>query len=197
MKLGKTVLFGGLLAAGLGFSFGSNADAAEVYTVQSGDTLFSISQAFVGDDSLIDTLVADNEIADRNLIYVGQQLTIDTEGTVTTAPAEVAETTETAQESTEPAYQAEATQSTEQADTTETTSTATTSSAKEWIAQKESSDSYTAQNGRYYGRYQLDSSYLNGDYSAANQEKVADNYVAERYGSWEAAQSFWLANGWY
>ncbi|MDU5670229.1 MAG: peptidase M23, partial [Enterococcus faecium] len=72
-----------------------------------------------------------------------------------------------------------------------------TSSAKEWIAQKESSGSYTATNGRYIGRYQLDSSYLNGDYSAANQEKVAEQYVASRYGSWEAAKAFWEANGWY
>lgn len=71
------------------------------------------------------------------------------------------------------------------------------SSAKEWIAQKESGGSYTAQNGRYYGRYQLDSSYLGGDYSAANQERVADQYVANRYGSWEAAQQFWLTHGWY
>lgn len=71
------------------------------------------------------------------------------------------------------------------------------SSAKEWIAQKESGGSYTAQNGRYYGRYQLDSSYLGGDYSAANQERAADQYVANRYGSWEAAQQFWLTHGWY
>lgn len=71
------------------------------------------------------------------------------------------------------------------------------SSAKEWIAQKESGGSYTAQNGRYYGRYQLDSSYLGGDYSAANQERVADQYVANRYGSWEAAQQFWMSHGWY
>ena len=40
-------------------------------------------------------------------------------------------------------------------------------------------------------------SYLNGDYSPANQERVADQYVAGRYGSWDAAKSFWLANGWY
>lgn len=73
----------------------------------------------------------------------------------------------------------------------------TSSSAKEWIAQKESGGSYTAQNGRYYGRYQLDSSYLGGDYSAANQERVADQYVANRYGSWEAAQQFWMSHGWY
>ncbi|MDK7294122.1 peptidoglycan-binding protein LysM, partial [Streptococcus pasteurianus] len=69
--------------------------------------------------------------------------------------------------------------------------------AKEWIAQKESSGSYTAQNGQYYGRYQLSLSYLNGDLSAENQEKVADDYVAGRYGSWSAAKTFWLANGWY
>ncbi|WP_457769256.1 aggregation-promoting factor C-terminal-like domain-containing protein, partial [Lactobacillus gasseri] len=35
------------------------------------------------------------------------------------------------------------------------------------------------------------------DYSAANQERVADNYVKSRYGSWTNAQSFWQANGWY
>lgn len=62
---------------------------------------------------------------------------------------------------------------------------------------KESSGSYTAQNGQYYGRYQLSLSYLNGDLSAENQEKVADAYVAGRYGSWSAAKAFWLANGWY
>ena len=70
-------------------------------------------------------------------------------------------------------------------------------SAKEWIAQKESSGSYTARNGQYYGRYQLSVSYLNGDLSAENQEKVADAYVSGRYGSWSAAKAFWLANGWY
>lgn len=71
------------------------------------------------------------------------------------------------------------------------------SSAKEWIAQKESSGSYDATNGQYIGRYQLSASYLNGDYSPENQERVADQYVAGRYGSWENAQAFWLSNGWY
>lgn len=72
-----------------------------------------------------------------------------------------------------------------------------TSSAKEWIAQRESGGSYTAQNSRYIGRYQLDSAYLNGDYSPANQERVANKYVSDRYGSWDNAKAFWLAHGWY
>lgn len=69
--------------------------------------------------------------------------------------------------------------------------------AKNWIAQHESSGSYTAQNGQYIGKYQLSASYLHGDYSPANQERTADNYVKGRYGSWTAAQAFWRANGWY
>ena len=75
--------------------------------------------------------------------------------------------------------------------------TGDSSSAKEWIAQKESGGSYSATNYRYIGRYQLDSSYLGGDHSPENQERVADAYVDGRYGSWEAAKQFWLANGWY
>lgn len=73
----------------------------------------------------------------------------------------------------------------------------TVGSAKEAIAMAESGGSYTATNGQYIGRYQLSSSYLGGDYSAENQERVADNYVAQRYGSWEAAWAFHQANGWY
>ncbi len=50
---------------------------------------------------------------------------------------------------------------------------------------------------QYYGRYQLTITYLNGDLSPENQEKVANEYVTSRYGSWSAAKNFWLANGWY
>ena len=69
--------------------------------------------------------------------------------------------------------------------------------AKSWIASRESGGSYSAQNGQYIGKYQLSAAYLNGDYSAANQERVANNYVTNRYGSWAAAKQFWQANGWY
>lgn len=87
--------------------------------------------------------------------------------------------------------------------TTNTTSSYTSSatgseaSAKAWIANRESGGSYTARNGQYIGKYQLSSAYLNGDYSATNQERVADNYVQSRYGSWTAAKNFWLSHGWY
>lgn len=80
---------------------------------------------------------------------------------------------------------------------TSTTATSGGSSAQEWIASRESGGSYTAQNGRYIGKYQLDASYLNGDYSPANQERVAAQYAQSRYGSWEAAQAFWQAHGWW
>ncbi|EGP5526096.1 LysM peptidoglycan-binding domain-containing protein, partial [Enterococcus faecium] len=200
----KTLLFGTTLAAGAAFFMGTTAHADEAYTVQSGDTLSTISQKYVGDNSLINAIAESNSISDINLIYSGQQLTIPTEGStqaaaepqaaVQEAPvqaepvqAEQPVVQETVQTETQAAPVAET-----QSATTETTTTATsTNAAKEWIAQKESSGSYTATNGRYIGRYQLDSSYLNGDYSAANQEKVAEQYVASRYGSWEAAKAFW------
>lgn len=201
----KTLLFGTTLAAGAAFFMGTTAHADEAYTVQSGDTLSTISQKYVGDNSLINAIAESNSISDINLIYSGQQLTIPTEGsaqaaaepqaTVQEAPvqAEQPVVQETVQTETQAAPVAET-----QSATTETTTTATsTNAAKEWIAQKESGGSYTATNGRYIGRYQLDASYLNGDYSAANQERVAEQYVTSRYGSWDAAKTFWLANGWY
>ncbi|EGP4984721.1 LysM peptidoglycan-binding domain-containing protein [Enterococcus faecium] len=208
----KTLLFGTTLAAGAAFFMGTTAHADEAYTVQSGDTLSAISQKYVGDNSLINAIAESNSISDINLIYSGQQLTIPTEGSAQVA-AEPQAAVQEAPVQTEP-VQAEqpVVQETVQTETqaapvaetqpapavTETAATpASTSSAKEWIAQKESSGSYTATNGRYIGRYQLDSSYLNGDYSAANQERVAEQYVTSRYGSWEAAKAFWEANGWY
>ena len=189
MKLGKTFLFGSLLAAGTGMAFGGqDAHAAEKYTVESGDTLSKISHKFAGDNSLVEVIAKANKISNVNMIFAGQELTIDKEGKAeAAAPAEQAAAP--VQEAPAPAEQAVA-------PVTETVP-ATSSSAKEWIAQKESGGSYSATNGQYIGRYQLSASYLNGDYSAENQERVADQYVTSRYGSWEGAQSFWLANGWY
>lgn len=100
-------------------------------------------------------------------------------------------------------YSASTTSSSTSASTASASTSSSTSSssseeaAKAWIASKESGGSYTASNGNYYGKYQLSLSYLNGDTSAANQEKVANSYVQSRYGSWTAAKAFWQDNGWY
>lgn len=70
-------------------------------------------------------------------------------------------------------------------------------SAKDYIAQRESGGNYEAQNGQYYGKYQLQIDMLGGDLSPENQEETAERYVMERYGSWENAQEFWDNHGWY
>ena len=161
------------LLAGLFFPIAVNADS---YTVKSGDTLSAIAKE---KNTTVDAIAKKNKISNVNLITVGQVLEIEDEKATTNT--------------------------TEQATTSKATTTVSASdglsaedaAAKEWIAQKESSGSYTAQNGQYYGRYQLSLSYLNGDLSEANQEKVANQYVVNRHGSWSAAKNFWLANGWY
>ena len=81
--------------------------------------------------------------------------------------------------------------------TTSTAGNGDETAVREWIAGKESGGSYTVTNGQYIGKYQLSASYLNGDYSAENQERVANNYVSSRYGSWTNAKQHWLQNGWY
>ena len=150
--------------------------SAESYTVKSGDTLSAIARE---KNTSVDAIAQKNKISNVNLITVGQVLEIEDDKATTNT--------------------------TEQATTSKATTTVSASdglsaedaAAKEWIAQKESSGSYKAQNGQYYGRYQLSLSYLNGDLSPENQEKVANQYVVNRYGSWSAAKNFWLANGWY
>lgn len=204
MKSLKTILFGTTLAAGAALFMGTSAHADEAYTVQSGDTLSTISKKYVGDNSLIQTIAEANSISNIHLIFSGQELTIPT-GEQAAAPVATQAPVEPVQETApvvetpvvEQAPVVEEAPVVEQAPATEVAVSTGTNDAKEWIAQKESSGSYTATNGRYIGRYQLDSSYLNGDYSAANQERVAEQYVASRYGSWDAAKAFWLANGWY
>lgn len=70
-------------------------------------------------------------------------------------------------------------------------------SARAFIVMKESGGNYNARNGRYVGAYQLTNTYLNGDYSPENQDRVAEQYVRNRYGSWMNAANFWVSHGWY
>lgn len=200
----KTGLVG--VAVALAFLAPSLTFAQETttYTVKSGDTLSGIAEKY---NTTVEKLAEKNKIKDIHLIYVDQVLVIDGEASATsTTSAATAEAPVAAPAATETTtYEAPAASVTVAEETVATTETSASTStvsgseaeAKEWIAQKESGGSYTATNGRYIGRYQLTDSYLNGDYSAENQERVADAYVAGRYGSWTAAKNFWLNNGWY
>ena len=183
------------------------AQETKTYTVKPGDTLSEIAETY---NTTVEKLAKLNNIKNVDLIFIDQVLVIDgaapvAETTTTEAPvAEVEETpavAETVVEETtyEETYEAPASApaAAESYSAPAATVSGSEAEAKEWIAQKESGGSYTATNGQYIGRYQLTDSYLNGDYSAANQERVADAYVAGRYGSWSAAKNFWLNNGWY
>ena len=227
MKLSKkaakiTAAIAGAVALGTVATTATTANADSIYTVQAGDTLSGISYKLGHDLTFVDTLASNNQIADKNVIYVGQKLVIKDDGEVAPATAQQAATlpsatsqntasqapvSQNSQASQAQASQAPAQQTvsaTTQYANAAATNTGYTSSvagndaaAKAWIAGRESGGSYTARNGQYVGKYQLSASYLNGDFSAANQERVADQYVASRYGSWSAAQAFWQSHGWY
>ena len=187
----------------------ASAQETVTYTVKPGDTLSEIAEKY---NTTAEKLAAKNNIKDIHLIYVDQVLVIEgtasstataTSATTYEAPVATEETSEAttyeevAETTTYEAPAATASTSYEEESYTASTVSGSEAEAKEWIAQKESGGSYTATNGRYIGRYQLTDSYLNGDYSAENQERVADAYVSGRYGSWTAAKNFWLNNGWY
>ncbi|MEL0445279.1 LysM peptidoglycan-binding domain-containing protein [Streptococcus pneumoniae] len=180
-----------------------SAQESSTYTVKEGDTLSEIAETH---NTTVEKLAENNHIDNIHLIYVGQELVIDGPVAPASTPAPTTYAAPAAQDETVSAPVAETTEVVEETpvvseavaeETVASTVSGSEAEAKEWIAQKESGGSYTATNGRYIGRYQLTDSYLNGDYSAENQERVADAYVAGRYGSWTAAKNFWLNNGWY
>ena len=162
------------------------ANADMVYTVQSGDTLSSISYKFAKDNSLINEIAKDNNLSDINQLHVGQKLLIKGNGEI--APLNDNDQNAASQNSNEDKDAAQKTSQSANLSSSE-------QAAKEWIAQRESGGSYTAQNGVHYGRYQLDLAYLGGDLSPQHQEEVAQQYMQNRYGSWQAAQAHWMANG--
>ena len=113
--------------------------SAESYTVKSGDTLSAIAKE---KNTTVDAIAQKNKISNVNLITVGQVLEIEDDKATTNT---------TEQASTSKANTGQATTTVSASDGL----SAEDAAAKEWIAQKESSGSYTAQNGQYYGRYQL------------------------------------------
>ena len=170
------------------------AQESKTYTVKPGDTLSEIAETY---NTTVEKLAKLNNIKNVDLIYVDQVLVIEGEAPVVAATPATTTPAPSANTEAPVSTPAPATAATESYSAPAATVSGSEAEAKEWIAQKESGGSYTATNGRYIGRYQLTDSYLNGDYSAENQERVADAYVAGRYGSWTEAKNFWLNNGWY
>lgn len=185
--------------------------------VTAGDTLSGVAAKYGVD---MNQLAQTNQIQNPNLIVVGQRLHLNGSQAAAAQPQAtqqpVQQQTQAVQSAPAPTtnYQAPAAQPQVQApqapaQAVQQQAPAATASyqapalggneqaAKDWIASRESGGNYNATNGQYIGKYQLSASYLNGDYSPANQERVANNYVQSRYGSWTAAQSFWQAHGWY
>lgn len=170
--------------------------APKTYTVKAGDTLSDIAKTTGVSQA---TLASLNNIANPNLIAVGQVLKLTGSAAAATTPAQTA-----AQTTAQPQARSYTAPKSYSAPRTTTRTTSYTSSAsgseaaaKAAIAQRESGGSYSARNGQYIGKYQLTNSYLHGDYSAANQERVADQYVSSRYGSWSNALAHSNAYGWY
>ena len=188
---------------------GNVQTSAKTYTVKAGDSLWKIAQA---NGLSVDELKSANNLT-SNLILVGQVLNLEkgqsqdnTQAQASQAQAQTpyqqVQQTQAQIQNRQNLYNWQAKQSANNAQASANSGytsnvSGSDQAAKAWIAQRESSNNYNARNGQYIGKYQLSSSYLNGDYSPANQERVADQYVASRYGSWTGAQQFWQSHGWY
>lgn len=185
--------------------------------VDAGDSLYKIAQ---NHGTTVAKLAADNHIANPNVIHVGDVLDLAGQDNQANQAAQVVannqQTPVATQNNYSAAYTSNSNYSTAYASNAQPAAGVQSNSnanygsgnytssvsgseadAKAWIAARESGGNYNARNHNYIGKYQLSASYLNGDYSPANQERVADQYVASRYGSWSAAQKFWQNNGWY
>ena len=170
---------------------GSQATQAQQFSntlkkiqVKYGDTVSELAEQY---GTTTDAIVQANNLRDPNFILAGQNLVIPAQG-----------------QSVQAVSQAQTVESTGSSSSSEskvsavgTNESSAEASARAWIVQRESGGDYNARNGKYIGKYQLDKSYLNGDYSPANQEKTAERYVKQRYGSWVNAQNHWQTHNWY
>ena len=210
MKMKKVLVSAAALT---GTIAGATAVAsADTVTVKAGDTVSELAQKY---DTTVNTIQQLNNLKNPNMIFVGQQLKVNNNNEVqqntqtqaaqqTSNNQAASQNTQAEQSTTQAAQQTSNNQAASQNTQAQASNNNYSSSvsgsdaaAKAWIAAHESSNNYNARNGQYIGKYQLSASYLNGDYSPANQERVADQYVSQRYGSWSNAQRFWETNGWY
>lgn len=159
--------------------------------VEQGDT---VSQIAKDNGTTVDAIVQANHLTNPDMIFVGDNLVLTPNAdNNNNQSANVQNNVQPASQDTNNVAPA---QTTNQASQT-TNSSLAGNSAAEAISQAESGGSYTAQNGRYYGRWQLDMSYLGGDLSPQHQDEVFQQYCNQRYGSVENALVFRQSHGWY
>ncbi|MCT0041538.1 LysM peptidoglycan-binding domain-containing protein [Weissella confusa] len=203
-----------LTVAGLAtFAMAENA-SADTYTVQSGDTL---SQIAANHNTTVDTLVANNNIADANVIFVGQQVEIDgvasnasydaTQADVAAVVASQAPVTTVDYSAQSQAPVAQEVSYTAPVATTTTTAAASGSTYDQFITaggtdalwtaivMPESGGNPDASNGQYKGLGQTNQSWGTG--SVSDQTAGMLNYATSRYGSVDSAIAFRAANGWW
>ncbi len=204
--------------------FAQSENGEEAYTIQWGDTLGVIASAAEVD---VSRLAAVNDINNANLIMPGNTLRFSADHTTVSVEDQVTHEVETydvapeapveevpaepVQEAApvieEPAPEAApvveepapepAPAPQPEAQPAATQVSGSEAAAKEWIAQRESNGSYTAVNGQYWGRYQLNPTLVAHGAGPAEQEAAADKYVSDRYGSWTNAKQAWEQQGWY
>lgn len=199
----KNALLSVTAAAGL-FAAGSVAVNADTVTVKPGDTVSDIAAA---KHTTVAAIEKANELADINFILPGQKLDIDGEGNVKVveqpkqvqapvqqqAPAQPKAATSAPKQAT--AKQVPASQpqqpAAQKSNNSGSSLSGSEADARNFIMGKESGGNYGARNGIYIGAFQLSADKLGGDYSQANQNRVADQYVKDRYGSWNNAKAYW------
>lgn len=170
---------------------GSQATQAQQFSntlkniqVKYGDTVSELAEQY---GTTTDAIVQANNLRDPNFILAGQNLVIPAQG----QSVQVVSRAQTVESTGSPST------SESEVSAVGTGESSAEASARAWIVQRESGGDYNARNGKYIGKYQLDKSYLNGDYSPANQEKTVERYVKQRYGSWVNAQKHWQTHNWY
>jgi len=182
MKKHKTIVYLGILGLGAGL-FGTTLVAnADTVTVKSGDTVSEIANQY---HTSVNSIASLNKLANPNLIHVGDKLAVNANQSSQSNVAGVASSNASSN------YTDSKSSEVNQAPT------ASYETYEQKIIQYESRGKANAENGSYYGLYQLDKSYLHGDYSVANQQKVFNQYVQQRYGNIQNAWNHEQQYGWY
>lgn len=195
MKSKNNLVVGSLISlmAGLFILFsGNHAHANVLYTVKNGDSVLKIDKKFgINSNASISKSYSACHTKNHKYIKSGDRVTV-----VTVVPVKYIKPATPKEIKTLPVVTGQP--KIQSSNGTYVSKVAgSEAAAKLWIAYHESGNRWNARNGQYIGKYQITASYLHGDYSRANQERVVDQYVKIRYKTWKAAKIHWLRHHWY